>query len=120
MKKALAWIQTQYFVPMLSQESVGTSEEAIPALQPLLKHYKSIMKSITRDRSLQVTLESDLQKSLRKFDLWMSETSAALRAWDADPLERESLVLERLAKALTESGGLIPVSKRHGNPFRIR
>jgi len=110
--QALSWLEKTYFLPTLAKNAPQAPESTPVA--PLLKQYKTLMKSILRDRSLQRSLEGDLNMSLRSFDAWIGEAAtAAWSLWDSDAEERGGWALEKLSTALTQSGGLVPVAKKY-------
>ncbi|KAL5534518.1 hypothetical protein ACEPAG_981 [Sanghuangporus baumii] len=122
-KESLTWLLHNYFLPILSVASVEESAPVVRLfpLHPLLKRYKSLMKIISRDASLKSQYKDELAKSIRDIDRWIGEAKVASSAvifngWGTCELddgdENERWALERLSEALTERGGLVPVSTR--------
>ncbi|KAL5518691.1 LAS1 [Sanghuangporus vaninii] len=122
-KESLTWLLHKYFLPILSVASVEESAPVVrlSPLHPLLKRYKSLMKTISRDASLKSQYKDELAKSIRDIERWIGEAKVASSAvifngWGANELddgdENERWALERLSEALTERGGLVPVSTR--------
>lgn len=71
------------------------------------------MKPIIKDNSLQKIRADEIDSLLASFDAWISEAAiTAWGIWDANMEERNAWALERLAVALTETGGLVPVAKK--------
>jgi hypothetical protein len=111
--QALSWLGKNYFLPTLAKNA-PQAPDSTPPLEPLLKQYKTLMKSILRDRSIQGSMERDLDLALRSFDAWLGQAAtAAWSLWDSDAAERGTWALETLSLALTQSGGLVPVAKMY-------
>jgi hypothetical protein len=111
--QALSWLGKNYFLPTLTKNA-PRAPDSTPPLEPLLKQYKTLMKSILRDRSIQGSMEGDLDMALRSFDAWIGQAAtAAWSLWDSDAAERGKWALEKLSLALTQSGGLVPVAKKY-------
>ncbi|KIM28856.1 hypothetical protein M408DRAFT_23504 [Serendipita vermifera MAFF 305830] len=110
-KTALSWLEQNYFLPTLAKNN--QIPRSTPPIAPLLKRYKALMKTLVRDRSLQRSMQGELDLSLRSFEAWIGEAAvAAWNIWDSDGIERVSWALEKLSNALTQSGGLVPVAKK--------
>jgi len=87
---------------------------------PLLKHYKTLLKLVTRDASLRKQYQPDIDVVMRDIERWLAEAKVAADfaadayGWDTtidgndieqeDPRERWSL--ERLCDALVEKAFL--------------
>ena len=113
--QALSWLGKSYFLPTLAKNA-PQAPDSTPPLAPLLKQYKTLMKSVLRDRSIQKSIEGDLEMALRSFDAWIGQAAtAAWSLWDSDAAERGTWALEKLSLALTQSGGLVPVAKKYAS-----
>jgi ribosomal biogenesis protein LAS1 len=111
--QALSWLGKNYFLPTLAKNA-PQAPDSTPPLAPLLKQYKTLMKSILRDRSIQRSMGGNLDMALRSFDAWIGQAAtAAWSLWDSDAAERGAWALEKLSLALTQSGGLVPVAKKY-------
>lgn len=119
----MTWLLHNYFLPTLSASSIEQSDPDVrlSPLHPLVKNYKSLMKTISRDASLRSQYKDELAKSVRDIERWIGEAKAAsstviFNGWDGSELgereENERRALERLCEALTDRGGLVPVSSR--------
>lgn len=94
---------------------------------PLLKHYKTLLKLVTRDASLRKQYQPDVDTVLRDIERWLAEAKVAADfaadtyGWDTtidsndieqeDPKERWAL--ERLCDALIEKGALVSLSRKY-------
>ena len=98
------------------------SHPNLSPLAPLLKQYKLLLKTTTRDASLQTQYKSDITRVLRDIERWVGEakvaaaSSASLGKWAEDEgsprEESEQWALERLCECLIDRGGIVPVSSR--------
>lgn len=83
---------------------------------PILKHYKSLLKMITRDASLRSQYKFAIASSLKDVERWVAEAKVAANiaagnlGWEVDVKERWAL--ELLGDALLEKGALVPLSKK--------
>lgn len=119
--KALKWLESRYFTPTLEQNLQPTTGESVPPLEPLLKQYKAAMKPLVKDSSLRQTMQVEVTSLFRSFDAWITEAAvAAWSIWDSDALQRDAWALEKLAAALSEIGGLVPVAKKLGWSLHMR
>lgn len=121
----MAWLLHNYFLPTLnpSTPSAAPSQPLRP-LAPLLRQYKALMKATTRDATLRVQLRGDITKATRDVERWIAEAKVASAAaagalgWedtlpDGDEEDaRERWALDRVAEALVQKGGLVPLSKK--------
>lgn len=121
----MTWLLHNYFLPTLnpSTPSAAPSQPLRP-LAPLLRQYKALMKATTRDATLRVQLRGDIAKATRDLERWIAEAKVASAAaagalgWedalpDGDEEDaRERWALDRLAEALVQKGGLVPLSKK--------
>ena len=113
---------------------------SIRPLEPLLRQYKSLLKTVSRDASLRPRHETDISSVLREIERWVSEArvaaSAAMNefAWQSrdgyeltaaagesagraddgsdEPEPREIWALDRLCEALLTRGVLVPISRK--------
>ncbi|KAI0932663.1 hypothetical protein AcV5_004181 [Taiwanofungus camphoratus] len=122
-REAMSWLLHNYFLPTLNPStSVTTQRPALRSLSPLLKQYKTLLKSTTRDASLVPRLQPEITKVLRGVERWVAEAKVAGTGldWDNDTRGdndeesdgRERWALERLCDALIEKGVLVPISKK--------
>ncbi|OJT14018.1 Protein LAS1 [Trametes pubescens] len=124
-RESMAWLLHNYFLPTLnpSTPSAAPSQPLRP-LAPLLRQYKALMKATTRDATLRVQLRGDITKATRDVERWIAEAKVASAAaagalgWedtlpDGDEEDtRERWALDRVAEALVQKGGLVPLSKK--------
>lgn len=124
----MAWLLQNYFLPVLNPSvSVPSFEPpSIKPVEPLLKQYKVLVKTFTRDASLRTKLKPDLVKLLRDIERWVAEAKVAahgaFRGFDYIPEvdgdnsaqedRPERWALTKLCEALLEKGCLVPLSKR--------
>ncbi|KAI5123721.1 hypothetical protein M0805_000315 [Coniferiporia weirii] len=124
-RESLAWLLHNYFLPTLSASSSVDQPSPIArlsSLSPLLKQYKSLSKTVTRDASLKSQYRDNLTRVLRDIERWIGEAKVAASAdlfidWGASEqsegaAESERWALERLCEALLERDGLVPVSSK--------
>ena len=105
-----------------SSSDQGSSSVQLSPLTPLLKEYKSIQKTVTRDYSLKSQYKGDIARIIRDIERWVGEAKVAASAmmfqgWGT--IDKEDVVsdnekwgLERLCGCLLERGGLVPVSSK--------
>ena len=105
-----------------SSSDQGSSSVQLSPLTPLLKEYKSIQKTVTRDSSLKSQYKGDIARIIRDIERWVGEAKVAASAmmfqgWGT--IDKEDVVsnnekwgLERLCGCLLERGGLVPVSSK--------
>ncbi|EIW64980.1 Las1-domain-containing protein [Trametes versicolor FP-101664 SS1] len=124
-RESMTWLLHNYFLPTLnpSTPSAAPSQPLRP-LAPLLRQYKALMKATTRDATLRVQLRGDITKATRDVERWIAEAKVASAAaagalgWedtlpDGDEEDaRERWALDRVAEALVQKGGLVPLSKK--------
>lgn len=119
-EQAMSWLLHNYFLPTLSPLSQPTRPIVpLSPISPLMTQYKQLMKSITRDVSLKSRSGTELNKTLRAFDNWVSEAkvAASMVTFDVESNveeeeARERWAIEQVCDALIGRGGLVPVSKR--------
>lgn len=124
----MAWLLRNYFLPTLNPASVPQSTAPpLRSLQPVLKHFKGLMKITTRDASLGTQYKAEINSMLRDTERWLAEARVAANVavgnigWDLDASDqpdtdeidpRERWALDRLCDALLEKGALVPLSKK--------
>ncbi|PPQ64754.1 hypothetical protein CVT26_002698 [Gymnopilus dilepis] len=121
-RQSLSWLLQNYFLPILNP--VSNSLQSLPALRPLmplLKLYKSTMKTVTKDLSLHSRYRPKIVAILRDIERWISEAkvSANIVAGDPDGSDvdfKEIWALERFCEGLIEKGMLVPLSKKCAVP----
>lgn len=114
------WLLNRYFLPTLSPPTIASFESIeLPPLEPLLVQYKSFMKAVVRDTSLQGRNKADMDRLLRGFSAWIADVSALYAAnlsgqgTDSSTLDQKlKLATQRFCERLCGRGGLVPVSKR--------
>ncbi|KAI0307540.1 Las1-like-domain-containing protein [Multifurca ochricompacta] len=134
-KESLSWLLQNYFLPMLNPALTPTlPRSSIRPLEPLLRQYKSLLKSVSRDASLRTRHEADVSRVLREIERWLSEaritadartsefgwqsyapTAGDFTAADGDD-PREAWALDRLCEALLLRGALVPISRKKRDP----
>ncbi|TFK57560.1 Las1-domain-containing protein [Heliocybe sulcata] len=127
-RESMSWLLNNYFLPTLNPSTTPPLESSpVTPVGPILKQYKKILKTITRDTSLATRYKADVTKVLRDLERWIAEAKLAENvdavAWgtsessfdateddEEDPKERRAL--ERLLDDLVAPGGLVPLAKR--------
>src|ERR1700742_610588 len=122
----MTWLLHNYFLPTLNPSATSLLQDKSPLrpLLPILKQYKSIMKSTTKDASLKSHYKPALSSIMRDIERWLAE--AKIAAHDAvtglDWVEftsevstqpkdsKEGWALERFCDGLLEKSSLIPLS----------
>jgi len=126
----MSWLLHNYFLPILNPNDaqVNPSPTPLRPLAPILKKYKSVMKTITRDASLVTSYKPLLTALFRDVERWISEGKVAANmaigevGWasssnvegdvaDADP--KEIWALETFVDLLAEKGTMVPLSKKY-------
>lgn len=129
----MLWLLHNYFLPTINPASVPQREvPPLRPLEPLLKQYKLVLKTVTRDASLRTRYKQEIDTITRDVERWIAEAGVAASmivgevGWDtgADSLQetnsddntelKEKWALERFCDALLERGGLVPLSKKCG------
>ena len=131
----MLWLLHNYFLPTINPASVPQREvPPLRPLEPLLKQYKLVLKTVTRDASLRTRYKQEINTITRDVERWIAEAGVAASmivgevGWDtgADSLQetntnsddntelKEKWALERFCDALLERGGLVPLSKKCG------
>ena len=122
----MAWLLHNYFLPTLSPPAPldgTTSTRQLTPIDPYLKEYKKLLKTIVRDTSLKSRLKPDVSKILRNIERWISEAKLAAPGSffdDLDTIDRgeikvdpsEKWALDRLCGTLLQKGFLVPVSSK--------
>ncbi|KAH9927532.1 Las1-domain-containing protein [Epithele typhae] len=124
-REAMAWLLHNYFLPTLNPAPPSSAPSApLRPVGPLLKQYKTLLKSVTRDATLHAQLRAPIEQATRAVERWLAEAKlaapSASSAWDDGEDDgdgdaedaRERWALERLADALVEKGTLVPLSKQ--------
>jgi len=85
-----------------------------PSLEPLLKEYKRVAKSLEKDSSLARQLAPQITQRLKAVESWITTVKANhWHALNGDPQSSELVALEYLSVALAGPEGLVPVSKKY-------
>lgn len=137
----MRWLFNNYFLPAINPTSAFRRD--VPPLRPLnpvLKQYKSLMKTITRDASLRTRYKQEVNAITRDIERWIAEAKVAANIaigdvnWDTDEDmpgklqdrnrdgsidDKEKWALEQFCDVLLEKGGLVPLSKKYAlySPF---
>ncbi|KAF5356105.1 hypothetical protein D9756_004030 [Leucocoprinus leucothites] len=133
-QQSMSWLLYNYFLPTINP--ANASQRETPPLRPLapvLKQYKSVLKTITRDASLRTRYKQEVNTITRDIERWISEAKVAANiivrelSWDMgedlaeehkggnrdDNIDtKEKWALERFCDALLEKGSLVPLSKK--------
>lgn len=107
-------------------------------VEPLLRQYKSLLKTVVRDASLRARCAGDISGVLREVERWLAEARVAavqmqmqmhgsefasgLSSYrgrqggddegELEPEPRETWALDRLCDALLVKGALVPLSRK--------
>ncbi|TFK36790.1 Las1-like-domain-containing protein [Crucibulum laeve] len=128
-RQSMLWILHNYFLPTINP-SVRSQSQPVPLrpLAPILRHYKSLLKAVTRDTSLRTQYKPQISTVLKDIERWIAEATVSANVsdgnigWnsggsidnaperDQDPKERWAL--EVLCDGLLEKGMLVPLSKK--------
>ncbi|KAJ3575915.1 hypothetical protein NP233_g798 [Leucocoprinus birnbaumii] len=133
-RQSMSWLLHNYFLPTINPASVPQREAPpLRPLAPVLKQYKSVLKTITRDASLRTRYKQEVNTITRDIERWISEAKVAANVvvggvgWDTgeempgvdqgenreDSIDmKEKWALEKFCDALLEKGGLVPLSKK--------
>lgn len=124
-RESLSWLLHNYFQPTLNPSAPPPRSVALRSVAPLLKSYKQLMKTVTRDASLRKRHRSDIDAVIREIERWIAEAmvSADLAnnviAWGFDEHSesyrgdtKERVALEPLCDALFDIGALVPLAKK--------
>ncbi|KAH7912990.1 Las1-like-domain-containing protein [Hygrophoropsis aurantiaca] len=125
-RESLSWLLHNYFLPTLNPSS--TSAPAPPPLRsvsPLLKRYKTLLKTITRDASLRNRYKPDVDSVMRDVERWIAEAKISAGGtvndvgWESygatrtdQDILQERWALDTLCDALMERGALVPLGKK--------
>lgn len=128
----MSWLLHNYFLPQLQSvsDTSARKEPTLRPLTPLLKEYKTLLKTTTRDVSLRKEYAPRIKTILRDVERWVSEAKVAADVAGGDALgwsgaadeggaqqdeedARERWALEKLTEALIERGVLVPVAKKY-------
>ncbi|KAJ8520597.1 hypothetical protein ONZ45_g2629 [Pleurotus djamor] len=123
--ESLGWILNNYFIPTLNPTSTTDSQrKPLRPLTPLLKRYKTLVKSTVRDASLRTRYKHDILSVLKEVEGWVTEAKVAanITIGGLDPTQedisddeidpRERWALEQLGDVLLEKGILVPLAKK--------
>ena len=115
----MAWLLQNYWIPTLNPSTALVQAKPLRPLLPILKQYKTLMKTITRDASLKNHYMPSIQALYRDVGRWISEArvgtnlAAGESGWESGMDDvKEKWALERLCNALLEKGVLVPLSKK--------
>lgn len=122
----MSWLLHNYFLPVLNPSVPSLEAPSIRPIAPLLKQYKALVKTFTRDASLRTRYKPDFVKVLRDIERWVAEAKVTahgtFRGFDyvpdgsgdnvAQEDRPERWALSKLCETLLEKGGLVPLSKR--------
>jgi len=115
----MAWLLHNYYLPTLNPTRELAPASPPRPLLPILKSYKDIMKTITRDVALLPRHRPKLITVLRDLERWIAECKVAANVavgelgyaiGDAD--FKEIWALESLCDGLVANGMLVPLSKK--------
>ena len=120
------WLLHNYFLPTLNSSSVPPLHAGpLHPMEPILKRYKSLRKTVIRDVSQMKRHTPEITTILREVERWIAEAKAAANIatvnWNvafADDADREDLdvkerwALDRLCDELLEKEVLVPRSKK--------
>ncbi|KXN81109.1 Protein LAS1 [Leucoagaricus sp. SymC.cos] len=133
--QSMSWLLHNYFLPTLNPASTP-ERKALPLrpLGPILKQYRSVLKTITRDASLRTRYKQEVNTITRDIERWISEANVAANiavsevGWGTGGKEltvealegsrtedigpKEKWALEKFCDVLLEKGGLVPLSKK--------
>ncbi|KZT06264.1 Las1-domain-containing protein [Laetiporus sulphureus 93-53] len=118
--EAMAWLLNNYFLPTLNPSTPARAQRvSLRPLSPLLKQYKALLKTTTRDASLAGRLRPEITRVLREVERWIAEAKVASPGETGEDADgegdgRERWALGRLCDALIEKGALVPLSKKCG------
>lgn len=83
-KESLTWLLHNYFLPTLNPSSaqVQAHSASIRPVEPLLRRYKNLLKTVSRDASLRARHAADIAGVLREIERWLAEArlSAAVHS----------------------------------------
>ncbi|KAG6331926.1 hypothetical protein ID866_7159, partial [Astraeus odoratus] len=124
-RESLAWLFHNYFQPTLNPSSTLPPPVPLRPVIPLLKSYKHLMKTITRDASLRKRHKGDIDAIIRDIERWVAEARVSIDlsndvlAWgfdqhsgDFEGDSGDSGALEILCDALLAPGALVPSAKK--------
>ncbi|KAF8139882.1 Las1-like-domain-containing protein [Boletus edulis] len=124
--ESLSWLFHNYFHPTLNPSApTPTPSLSLRPIAPLLKSYKLLMKTVTRDESLRKQHQREIDSVMRDIERWITEAKVSAElavnplGWgfddnsaDAQVDMKEKWALEIICDALLERGAIVPVSKR--------
>ncbi|KAI6129295.1 Las1-like-domain-containing protein [Pisolithus croceorrhizus] len=124
-RESLSWLFHNYFQPALNPSAPPPRSAALRPVAPLLKSYKQLMKTVTRDASLRKRQQGDIDVVMREIERWIAEAmvSADLAnnviTWGFDEHSenyrsdtKKRAALEPLCDALFNIGALVPLAKK--------
>ena len=79
--QSLSWLLQNYFHPTLNPALApgpsSASTSTIRPVGPLLRRYKSLLKTVSRDASLRARHAADISGALREIERWLAEVRVA-------------------------------------------
>jgi ribosomal biogenesis protein LAS1 len=77
--QALTWLLHNYFLPTLNPapSSARAPPPSVRPVEPLLRQYKSVLKTVARDASLRARRAPDIAGVLREIERWLAEARVA-------------------------------------------
>ncbi|KAF8321616.1 Las1-domain-containing protein [Clavulina sp. PMI_390] len=118
--ESLTWLLNNYWLPTVAPANLEDAPPpVIPPVLPLLKEYRSLMKSIARDASIKGVKKGDIARMHRDLERWVGETKVSY-GMDSGQMgmddEGEKFAIEKLCEELVESGYLVSISKKSKAP----
>ncbi|OBZ79225.1 Protein LAS1 [Grifola frondosa] len=125
-RESMRWLLNNYFLPTLNPSNPPSARlKPLRPIAPLLKQYKRLLKTTTRDMSLRAKFQPEIAKALRDMERWISEAKVAADpeggfGWDVNEIDdeneggdvRERWALDRFCDALLERGAMVPLSRK--------
>ncbi|KAI6044526.1 Las1-like-domain-containing protein [Pisolithus marmoratus] len=124
-RESLLWLFHNYFQPTLNPSAPQPPSSTLRPIAPLLKSYKQLMKTVTRDASLRKRQQGDIDAVMRDIERWIAEAmvsadlanNAITWGFDEDSENhrgdtKERAALEPLCDALLDVGALVPLAKK--------
>ena len=79
--QSLTWLLHNYFLPTLNpspaQSQSHSHSQSIRPVEPLLKRYKNLLKTVSRDASLRTRHAADISGVVREIGRWLAEARVA-------------------------------------------
>ncbi|THV06102.1 Las1-domain-containing protein [Dendrothele bispora CBS 962.96] len=128
-RQSMSWLLHNYWLPTLNPFTASHSKNVtLRPVEPILKQYKSLFKTVTRDISLRKKYKQEIAMVMKDVEKWIAEAKVAADVvagelgWNtthmiengegSDQDAKERWALEVFSDALLEKGGLIPLSKK--------